>query len=162
MRECRVRGHQDAFLRQRLNACWRLSHRTFYARGWLFSGTLRSWAGQHNLAIEHLETSRRLSPHERMGQPLVAMGMAYFMKHQFDDAATRLLLSIQDHPGYPLSFRFLAACYAHMGRFDEARATVVRLRAITPLVVPRDLPWRKLEDRKLLLSGLRLAAGEAA
>ena len=93
-----------------------------YARGWLFSGILRSWAGQHNLAIEHLETSRRLSPHERMGQPLVAMGMAYFMKHQFDDAATRLLLSIQDHPGYPLSFRFLAACYAHMGRLDEARA----------------------------------------
>jgi uncharacterized membrane protein YfcA len=72
-----------------------------YARGWLFSGILRSWAGQHNLAIEHLETSRRLSPHERMGQPLVAMGMAYFMKHQFDEAATRLLLSIQDHPGYP-------------------------------------------------------------
>ena len=93
-----------------------------YTRGWLFSGILRSWAGQHNLAIEHLETSRRLSPHERMGQPLVAMGMAYFMKHQFDDAATRLLLSIQDHPGYPLSFRFLAACYAHMGRLDEARA----------------------------------------
>jgi len=131
-----------------------------YARGWLFSGILRSWAGQHNLAIEHLETSRRLSPHERMGQPLVAMGMAYFMKHQFDDAATRLLLSIQDHPGYPLSFRFLAACYAHMGRLDEARATVARLRAITPLVVPRDLPWRNPEERELLLSGLRLAAGE--
>jgi adenylate cyclase len=28
-----------------------------YARGWLFSGILRSWAGQHDLAIEHLETS---------------------------------------------------------------------------------------------------------
>jgi adenylate cyclase len=88
------------------------------------------------------------------------MGMAYFMKHQFDEAATRLLLSIQDHPGYPLSFRFLAACYAHMGRLDEARATVAKLRAITPLVVPRDLPWRNLEHRELFLSGLRLAAGE--
>jgi adenylate cyclase len=131
-----------------------------YARGWLFSGILRSWAGQHNLAIEHLETSRRLSPHERMGQPLVAMGMAYFMKHQFDEAARRLLLSVQDHPGYPLSFRFLAACYAHMGRLDEARATVARLRAITPLVMPRDVPWRNLEDRELLLSGLSLATGE--
>jgi adenylate cyclase len=32
-----------------------------FARGWLFSGTLRSWAGQHNLAIEHLETSVALA-----------------------------------------------------------------------------------------------------
>ena len=47
-----------------------------------------------------------------------------------------------------------------MGRLDEARATVSRLRAITPLVVPRDLPWRNLEDRELFLSGLRLAIGE--
>ena len=31
---------------------------------------------------------------------------------------------------------------------------------ITPLVVPRDLPWRNPEDREFYLSGLRLAAGE--
>jgi hypothetical protein len=48
-----------------------------------------------------------------------------------------------------------------MGRLDEARAIVARLPAITPLVVPSELPWRNPEDRELLLSGLRLAAGEA-
>ena len=48
-----------------------------------------------------------------------------------------------------------------MGRLDEARAIVARLRAITPLVVPNDLLLRKPEDRELLLSGLRLATGEA-
>jgi TolB-like protein/class 3 adenylate cyclase len=132
-----------------------------YARGWLFSGTLRGWAGQHDLAIEHLETSRRLSPRERMGQPLVAMGVAYFMKRHFDEAVAKLLLSIQDHPGYPLSYRFIAASYAHMGRLDEARAIVARLRAITAVVVQSDLPFRNPEDRELLLSGLRLATGEA-
>ena len=47
-----------------------------------------------------------------------------------------------------------------MGRLDEARATVARLRAVTPLVVPGDLPWRNPEDRELFLTGLRLAAGE--
>jgi hypothetical protein len=47
-----------------------------------------------------------------------------------------------------------------MGRLDEARAIVARLRAISPLVVPSDLPFRNPEDRKLFLSGLRLAAGE--
>ena len=132
-----------------------------YARGWLASGALRQWAGQPDLAIEHVETALRLSPRERMGQPLVTMGMAYFFKRRFVEAAAKLLLSIQDHPGYPYPYRFLAACYAHMGRLDEARAMVARLRAITPLVVPSDLSaLRNPEDRELFLSGLRLAAGE--
>ena len=55
---------------------------------------------------------------------------------------------------------FLAACYAHMGRLDEARAIVARLRAITPQVVPSSLPHRNPADRELLRSGLRLAMGE--
>ena len=47
-----------------------------------------------------------------------------------------------------------------MGRPDEARAIVARLRAITPQIVPSDLPWRNPEDRELYLWGLRLAADE--
>jgi hypothetical protein len=47
-----------------------------------------------------------------------------------------------------------------MGRLDEAREIVVRLRAITPLLVPNDLPFRNPEHRELFLSGLRLAMGE--
>ena len=125
------------------------------------SGQIRVYAGQPDLAIEHVETSLRLSPRERMGQPLVVIGMAHFFKHQFDEAAPKLLLSMQDNPGSPIPYRALAACYAHMGRLDEARAIVAQLRAITSRVVPNDLPLRNHEDRELFLSGLRLAAGEA-
>src|SRR5262249_42755277 len=32
-----------------------------YARGWSTSGVLRIWAGQSDLAIEHIETALRLS-----------------------------------------------------------------------------------------------------
>jgi TolB-like protein len=131
-----------------------------YARGWFVSGLLRVFAGQPDHAIEHLETSLRLSPRERIGTPLSVMGMAYFFKRRFDEAAAKLLLAIQDHPGYPSSYRFLAACYAHMGRLDEARAIVARLRAITPQIAPSELPFRNPEDRELALSGLRLAMGE--
>jgi tetratricopeptide (TPR) repeat protein len=132
-----------------------------YAHGWYFSGLLRIFAGQPDLAIEHVETSLRLSPREHLGMPLFAMGGAYFFKRQFEEALAKLLLSIQDNPGFPLSYRYLAACYAHMGRLDEARAVVARLRAIAPQVMPSDLPLRNPEDRELFLSGLRLAAGEA-
>jgi tetratricopeptide (TPR) repeat protein len=97
-----------------------------------------------------------------MGLPLYLMGVAYFFKRRFDEAVSRLLLAIQDHPGAPGSYRFLAACYADMGRLDEARAMIDRLRAITPLVVPDAAQFRNPDDRELLLSGLRLAMGEAA
>ena len=132
-----------------------------FARGWFMSGTLRGWAGQPDLAIEHVGTALRLSPRERMGTPLQAMGMAYFFKRRFDEAAAKLLPAIQDNPGSPVSYRYLAACYAHMGRLDEARAIVARLRTLTPVVVPSHLPLRNPENRELYLSGLRLAAGEA-
>jgi tetratricopeptide (TPR) repeat protein len=131
-----------------------------YARGWFVSGLLRVWAGQPDLGIEHVETSVRLSPRERVGSTLFVIGMAYFFKRQFAKAASQLLASFQDHPGYPQPYRFLAACYAHMGRLDEARAIVARVRTMTPLVVPTALPWRNPEHRELLLSGLRRAIGE--
>jgi hypothetical protein len=47
-----------------------------------------------------------------------------------------------------------------MGRLDEAHAVITRLRGITSLVVPNELPLRNPEHRELLLSGLRLALGE--
>ena len=133
-----------------------------FAHGWYLSGLLKAWAGYPDLAIEHVETSLRLSPRERASQPIFVMGAAYFFNRRFHEAVPKLLLSMQDHPGYPNAYRFLAACYAHMGRLDEARATVARLRAITPLVVQSDPPWRNPEHRELLLSGLRMAASEAS
>jgi TolB-like protein/class 3 adenylate cyclase len=132
-----------------------------YARGWFVSGLLRVWAGQPDVGIEHVETSMRLSPRERFGAPLFVIGMAHFFQCRFDEAAARLRASLQDHPGYPQPYRFLAACYAHMGRLDEAGAILARLIAVTPLVVPNELPWRNPAHRELLLSGLRQAMGEA-
>ena len=88
------------------------------------------------------------------------IGGAYFFKRQFDQAVSKLLLANQDHPGAPPLYQTLAACYAHMGRLDEARVIVANLRTITPQVVPNELPWRRPEDRELLLSGLHLAMGD--
>src|SRR5262245_31947972 len=51
-----------------------------YARGWFLSGVLRVHAGQPDLTIEHVETSLRLSPRERMGAPRSLLGRAYFFK----------------------------------------------------------------------------------
>jgi hypothetical protein len=48
-----------------------------------------------------------------------------------------------------------------MGRLDDARDVITRLRAVTSVVMP-DLSYlRRAEFRELFLSGLRLAAGDA-
>jgi len=133
-----------------------------YARGWHHSGTLRFWAGQPDIAVDHIEAARRLSPRARVGSSRLVMGRAYFMSRRFGEAVPKLLLAIQEDPSSPTPYRVLAACYAHMGRLNDAREIVARLRAITPLVMPDASYFRNPEDRELLLSGLRLAAGEAA
>jgi adenylate cyclase len=132
-----------------------------FSRGWFLSGVLRLWAGQHDLAIQHAETALRLSPCERMGTPLSLIGEACFFKHEFDEAASKLLVSIQENPGYPHSYRVLAACYVHMGRLDEARAVIARLRDITPHLAASAAQLRSPADRELFLSGFRAAAGDA-
>ena len=135
-----------------------------FARGWAWSGILRNCAGQPDLAIEHFETSLRLSPRNRMviGNPGTGLGAAHFFNKQFDAAAANLLASLEQAPSFAVTYRLLASCFAHMGRLDEAREVVERLRAITPVVAPSVIPYRNPEHRELFLSGLCLAAGEAA
>jgi len=138
-----------------------LSLNPSFARGWYASGILKLWAGSPDIAIERIETSLRLSPRARVGFASVMVGIAQFLNRRFDDAVAKLLLAIQEDRSHPNAYRYLAACYAHMGRLDEARAIVERLRAITPVLVPSITPFRSSEHRELFLSGLRLAAGEA-
>ena len=132
-----------------------------FAHGWLWSGWLRLWSGQPQLAISHFETSLRLSLHARMASIIMGIGVGYFVTQRFEEAVAMLLRSLQEQPDWAPTYRMLATCYAHMGRLDEARETIERLKAITPLVVPDARHWRNPEHRELYLSGLRLAAGEA-
>ena len=71
-----------------------------------------------------------------------------------------LLRSLQVREAWAPSYRFLAACYAQMGRLHDARETVERLRSLTKVVVPSAANWRNPKHRELFLSGLRLAMGE--
>jgi tetratricopeptide (TPR) repeat protein len=132
-----------------------------FARGWYVSGSLRQWGGQPDIAIEHVEAALRLSPRARIGIPMSVVGAAHFLARRFDEAVPKPLLAIQEDPSYPGPYRYLAACYAQMGRLDNAREIVERLRAITSVVMPDASYLRNAEHRELYLSGLRLAAGEA-
>jgi adenylate cyclase len=131
-----------------------------FARGWYVSGLLRLMAGDLDKAINHIEISQQLSPRDPVGTQSVLLGIAHFFAHRFAAALGKLELAVQERPTVPVGYRFLAACNAHLGRLEEARRVLDRLRRFAPIVV-EDMSWRRPEDRELLLSGLRLALGDA-
>ncbi|HWX29176.1 MAG TPA: adenylate/guanylate cyclase domain-containing protein [Steroidobacteraceae bacterium] len=132
-----------------------------FARGWMFSGFLRLYAGRSDLAITHLEISLPLNPRDRRALHLTGIGIALFFDRRFDEALEKLLAALQEFPGYATPYRLIAACHAQTGRLDEARKIVERLRMITPTIVHSATQYRNPEQRELFLSVLRLAAGEA-
>src|SRR6516225_4561183 len=131
-----------------------------FARGWYIRAILGLFAGEFDRAIEDAEASLRLSPRSRFGQVFNVIGAALLFLRRFDEALPKLLLAIQDDPDFPMPYRYLAACYAHMGRLDEAHRVIAQLRAMTSVVVEGVDNFRNPEHREFYLSGLRLAAGE--
>ena len=158
-------GYVLGYFGEDINAAISLIERSLqlnpsYARGWVRIGWLRVWAGEPDVAIGHFENATRLSPRELVSQNLLAIGVAHFFAGRLEHAKAMLLRSLQEEPHWVPTHRFLAACCAHMGRVDEARDIVNRLRTITPIVIPDAGHWRNPEQREFYLSGLRLAAGE--
>src|ERR1700747_3683855 len=88
---------------------------------------LRLFAGRPDTALEHFETYLRLSPRERLSTYLNGIGEAYFFGRRFDEAAANLLASLELAPNFPVTYRVLASCYAHMGRIEEAQEIIRRL-----------------------------------
>ena len=131
-----------------------------FAYGWYWSGWLRLFAGQPDLAIQHFETSMRLNPRSQRGFHLAGIGTAHFVTRRFDEASAALRVSLEEVPAFAPAYRTLAACYGHQGRLSEAQSIIKRLVSLTPVVVPTTDPFRNPEYSELYLSGLRLAARE--
>lgn len=122
---------------------------------------MRTVSGESELAIAHFKTSLRLDPRAtRKAFHLTGVGMCHFFERRFDDAAHILEASFQELPTYPLTGWFLAACYASMGRLQEAREFANR-QGIVPggawLAINRLLGHAAHRD--MALSGLKLATG---
>ena len=139
-----------------------LARNPSHAFGWLWSGWIRTVSGEAELAIEHFEMSLRLDPRaSHRAYHMTGMGICHFWQRRFDQAAVALEASFDELPSYAMTAWFLAACYAHMGRLDDARDFAAR-HGIAP-----GGQWLKIGllygdpvQRELLLSGLKLATAE--
>ena len=136
-----------------------------FAYGWQWSGWLRLWAGSPDVAIDHIERSLRLDPRDSNGAALMVNGIAHFFARRLDQARTMLLLSLQQHPDWVPTNRFLAACYAHLGqvvhsagynRFSFTRASaVVNCQSALTCLRLRVSSQAATSSMRLSLSGIR-------
>jgi adenylate cyclase len=109
-------------------------------------GAALSNSGRPDEAIASTEKAMRLSPHDPvMWMFLSVMGVAHFVAERYEEAVRWLQRSLQRRPDWPTSHRFLAASYAHLGRFEEARAAFKEMQ--------RRHPEFSLASVRLFLSG---------
>jgi Flp pilus assembly protein TadD len=90
----------------------------------------------------------------------MSSALRIFFSRRFEEAVQKFLLAMQEDPSATSTYRILAASYAHIGRLEEAREVIARLRAITRNVMPNPSLLRNPDHRELYLSGVRMAVGE--
>ena len=135
------------------------------AYAWFWSGFLRLFSGSADTAIEHFEKSLRLDPRTPRRPFLQAgLGACYFFQRRFADAVAELESSRRQVPSYITASLVLAACYTHMGRLADARATIARLRATSSDKRMRMNMFRDPAYQEFYLAGLTpaLATGDEA
>jgi adenylate cyclase len=125
------------------------------ACGWSFI-----FNGEPELALEHFEVARRLSPLDpRAFLTHAATASASFFLKRFEETVDWSTRVLQQKPTWVPSLRYRAAALAHLGRIEEAKADVAESLGLQPAFNLRWLtvyryrhPWM----RELLIHGLRL------
>jgi len=132
------------------------------AAAWTFSGWVRIFLGEHEMALEHFARSMRLSPLD----PLMyvaqnGIALAHFHAGRYDEASSWAEKALREDPNYLPAVRVLAASSALAGRLEDAQKAMARLREIDPTVRVSDLrdlmPRRRPEDVARYAEGLRKA-----
>jgi TolB-like protein/class 3 adenylate cyclase/Flp pilus assembly protein TadD len=87
--------------------------------------------GRHREAVDSFKKAIRLDPlfEDRYG---FALGMAYFFMIEFEKAAILFERAYKSYPENEFSLMYLTAAYGHLGREQEAKAALAKLRELIP------------------------------
>jgi tetratricopeptide (TPR) repeat protein len=103
------------------------------AVAWQRSSWIRIYAGECEVAIEHLRTAMRLSPLDPlMHLAYSAMAYGYFFLGDFDEASNWSERALQKQRDWPAALRVVAMSHALAGRLPAAHQAMTRLRARQP------------------------------
>ena len=105
--------------------------------------------GRTEEALEAIDTAMRLNPH-CPGWYLLMQGRAYVIAQRYEEALPPLQRSVSMVPGMTQVHATLAAAYAALGRLDDAKVHVERIKSLSPSFgrdyVRQVLPFMKRGD----------------
>jgi adenylate cyclase len=131
------------------------------AAAWRFSGYVRAFLGDPDLAIEHLQRAIRLSPLD----PLIfivqnGVVLAHFFAGRYEEALDWAQRALRQNPNYAAALIMAAVSGALAGRNEDRDKAVARLRELDPQVRIANFanvwPLRRAGDLAAFEEGLRL------
>ena len=129
---------------------------------WLFSGWVRDWLGEPEVALDHLKHALRLSPLD----PLIfrvqgAIALAHFLAGRYDELSSWAEKALQNNSRFLPAMLFAAASNALAGRLAEAKKAMSRASEIDPTmqvcIIKDWTPLRRAGDLARFEDGLRKA-----
>jgi tetratricopeptide (TPR) repeat protein len=103
------------------------------AWAWHFSGWVKVWLGEPEVAIEHLARAMRLSPHDpQIFSMQAATASAHFFAGRYAEALSWAEMAIRELPDYIPSTSVAAASGALAGNHAAAGNAMARLRQLMP------------------------------
>jgi TolB-like protein/tetratricopeptide (TPR) repeat protein len=133
-----------------------------FATAWGFSGRVRVYRGETDLAIEHLARAMRLSPRD----PEIygfqgSTAYAHFFAGRLQEATTWAETAIRENANFLPVTAIAATSYALTGQIEKAKVAMERLRQINPKLrlstLKDEFAFRRGEDMARLTEGLRIA-----
>ena len=162
-----VAAHAESFLGNRPESATEMFERSLQlnknsAFAWAISAITCCYLGRPEEALDRLRNAWRLSPFDPLRFFFWGVaGFAEFIAGRYDEALSWLLKARRDNLGHLAVHRNLAACFAQLGRMEEAKAAAADLLAREPSfrisVFESKYPLRRPGDRERLISGLRAA-----
>jgi tetratricopeptide (TPR) repeat protein len=132
------------------------------AIAWNFSGWIRIYLGEAEVAIDHLERAIRLDPlNPFLYNSHNAVAAAYFLAGRYEIAAQWAEKALHELPRYLPAIRIAAASYALSGQIGRAQTYVGQMLEIDPSLRASNLkgivPFRQMTDASRYVDGLRKA-----
>ena len=132
------------------------------AWAWYFSGWVKAWLGEPDVAIESITRAMRLSPNDpHMFIMLGAIAYCHFISGRNAEAISFAESSLREKPDTFLATSVLAASRASAQQFAEAEKVMARLRMFEPALRLSNLHDRQFigrsEDFAKWADGLRRA-----
>jgi adenylate cyclase len=120
------------------------------------------WAGRTAEGRQAVGVFERLSPRDaNIATAHHGIVISYYLERDYERCVETARRQLSTQPGYPQTWRWLAAALGQLGRTEEARAALEQSLAVSPhefdVYVRNRVPWMRPDYHEHMLDGLRKA-----